>query len=556
MPKFFGSAIDLVFASGAINVLSLAVPLTLMQVYDRILPNNAFNTFGWLIFGCSIAIIVDGVLRYLRSYVSAWSAARYEHRIGVETLERNLVSRLEDFERFGLGVHLDRMNAIAILRSFYAGQVFQVLLDLPFAGLFIMAIYYIAPSLAWIPLVAACVFFCFIVVAKIGYSMSRFNQLTVNDRRFNFVIEVLRGLHLVRAQTMEEQMLRRHDRLQAALAESNAKVGFWSGFPSNLGTMISQITMFSMIGVGGTLVIDGSLTIGGLAACTLLVGRAFQPIQSAASYWLRASEAQIAKKRVEEVFSMAPEVALDNPPFPEDIAGGLHLHDVSFRYGPREPYVVEHLDLKVAPGEMVGIIGSGAAGTTTLLYLMMGALEPESGEVFIDDFKMTEWDHTSLRGRVEYLPASGTLFTGTILENIAMFEPDKNSAALDAAALVGLDELISMLPQGYETPVDNQAATFLPSGLIQRICIARALVVRPRLMLFDKTNASLDQETEKVLLWLLEKMKGHCTIIFVANGEGVLESADRVYELVGGKLVERGQATPAPTPTRRLEAAE
>jgi len=538
VPGVLGSLVDIVFASAAINLFSLAVPLTLMQVYDRILPNQAFNTLGWLLFGCGLAILTDGVLRFFRSYVSAWSAARYEHRISCQTLERNLTSRLEDFERAGLGVHLDRMNAVAVLRGFYAGQVFQVLLDLPFAGMFILAIWLIAPSLFWIPLAGAGVFFVFVVIAKIGYTVARNEHVVVNDRRYNFVIEMLRGLHLVRAQTMEEQMLRRHDRLQASLAETNARVGFWSSFPGNLGSMVSQITMFSMIGFGGVLVIDGALTIGGLAACTLLAGRGFGPIQSAASFWLRKSEAEIAKRRVTEIYRMEPEVAPGARRFPEELDGGLRLEDISFRFDKDGPFVIKDLNLNVAPGEMVAIRGTGGSGTTTLLYLMMGALRPETGAVFIDDYRLSEWDHTSLKGRVEYLPASGTLFKGTILENISMFEPEKNGAALDAAALLGLDSLVSLLPQGYETEVDNQAATFLSSGLIQRICIARALVVRPRILLLDKTNAALDKESEELLFWLINKLKRRCTIVFVSSQENILNTADRLFELNGGQLRE------------------
>jgi len=187
---------------------------------------------------------------------------------------------------------------------------------------------------------------------------------------------------------------------------------------------------------------------------------------------------------------------------------------------------------------MVGIHGASLAGTTTLLYLMMGILKPERGTVLIDGYNLSGWDFTDMKGRVEYIPQAASLFKGTLVDNITMFDPNRHAAALDAAGLVGLDELVSRLPMGYETPVSSQASGLLSSGLIQRVAFARALVVRPRILLLDKASAAMDRDSTRVFRWLLEQLKGRCTIVMVTNQHNLLGMADDVFELSAGRLEE------------------
>ena len=539
MPSLRETAKDLMAASFAINMLSLAVPLTLMQVYDRIIPNQSTSTLAWFVAMCAIAVLGEGVLRLFRAQISAWGAARFEHLVGVATVEKMLTSSLADFERFGLGVHLDRMNAVAALRGFYAGQVFQVLLDLPFTLLFVIAVWYLGGIVVAVPLVMIGLYYVLVRVVKKNFETARANQVTVNDRRFNYVIELLGGVHLLKSQAMEEQMLRRYERLQDSTATANMDVGYWSGLPGTIGTSFSLITMFGVIALGGGEVIAGQLTLGGLAACMLLAGRALSPIQSAAGFWVRFSNAEIARKRLAEIADITPEVSPGTPHFPSDVDGWVRLNNVSFRYDEEQDFLADGLTLDIEPRQMIGIQGKSSSGTSTLTSLILGRTKPNSGHILIDDYDVNEWDVSNLTGRIEYVSQSGTLFKGSVLDNIAVFDPKLHEAALDAAGLLGLDDLVSVLPQGYETQVDTQAANFLPSGLIQRICIARALVVKPRIILFDKTDASMDHDSLERFSWLVRHLKGTCTIIMVTNQNRLLKECDRVFELFYGKLVEK-----------------
>ena len=537
IPELSGGIFSLLASSFFINILSLALPLTLMQVYDRIVPTQGRSTLAWLAIGFFTALALETCLRFCRSTCSNWTAARFEYLASCDAIERILASRIEEFERWGVGEHLDRLNSINTLKSFYSGQALQLIMDLPFAVIFLVVLGYIGGMwmvvfpMALLALFAVLCYFC-----RASYFKHRDSQLAAGFRRYNFIIEALSGIHTVKALTLEEQMLRRYERLQESAAKANMGATVFSVLAPNLGALFSQIMLFGMLLLGGLNVIDGTLTMGAMAACSLLGGRLFQPFQGALAFWVRYSDLELARKRLQSLVALKPAVAQDAKPAPREIAGAVRLENVSFRFDERSPFLLESLSVYIPAKSFVGIKSSEASASTAMLYLMTGLYTPQSGAAFLDGTDLSLVDHSDLKGRVEYLPQAGTLFNASIFDNISMGEKLNQEASKDAGTLVGLDELTAQLPQGYETRVGNRLYEFLPSGVVQRICLARALVVRPRVMLFDRFDTSLDSESERVLLWLLGKLKGTCTIIFVTVDQTILDMADVVYEIDNARL--------------------
>ncbi|MEO5333403.1 MAG: ABC transporter transmembrane domain-containing protein [Magnetococcus sp. YQC-5] len=537
VPGYQKAVMDLVVASLVINILVLAVPFTLMQIYDRIIPNTSLSSLGMLVGGCTVAVILETILRLARFQISGWMAARFDHLSSCEALDKILDTPLPVFEQNGVGVHLERLNALNTLRTIYGGQIFQILLDIPFALLFIAVIGILNVQLMLTALLVLAIFLGCFYIFRQQFGKHRSTQVEINDRRYNFLIEILSGIHLVKAQAMEEQILRRYERLQASAAESNMSVSLWSALPINAGAFFSQAMVFALIGVGGGAVMEGQMTIGVLTAATLLGSRALQPVQQAAGFWLRFSDAEIALGQVEKMAALPSETLSGAPPLLSEIRGHLRLNGVSFRYREDTPLVVNGLNLDVPAKSMVGIRCAGSGGATTLAYLMMGILKPDSGSVLIDEYDLSEWDHRRLHGRIEYLPQYGVLFTGTILDNICMFDPKLRAAALDIAALFELDEIVATLPKGYETEVTNQSAANLPMGMVQRIALTRAFVIRPRIIIFDKANAALDQESDTVFLQFFLRMKNRSTLVLFTDHPSLLKECDRVYDLLNGQVL-------------------
>ena len=538
LPGISGIASTILVASLFINILSLALPVTLIQVYDRILPNEALGSLSWLVVGVASALILEAILRIARSYLSGWVGIHFELQIGGSAFKRLTLSNITEFEHDGLGTHLDRLGAVNVLRDFYSGNAFQILLDLPFALIFIGAIGYLAGFVALFPLFSIFSFLGLVFLAKKQFRRSLDSRHLASDRRHNFLIEVLSGIHTVKSMGMEELMLRRYERLQETIASTNLDVTLWSLSPMVLGSFFSLFTMFGVVGLGASYVIDGNLTVGGLAGVTLLAGRALQPVQSAAGFWLRFSDMQLARERLSELAELKPSVPEGARELPTEMKGNLVLDHVSFRFGANHPLILEDINLSILFGETIGIKGGSASGKTTLLHLMMGALTPSEGAVRLNGHNLADYDNSRLGDIIAYLPQVGILFQGTILENLTMFRDQKRDEAMKAATLLGLEDVVARMPMGFETVVGKESQDFLSGGVKQRITIARALVSRPPIILFDEANVAMDAKGDALLKRLLQKIKNQCTIILVSHRPSLLELADRIFILENGGLHE------------------
>lgn len=533
---------DLVVSSLFLNVLGLALPLSLLQIYDRILPNKSTGTMVLLLSGVLAALLVESVLSWGRSYITAWVGARFEHRASCTGLERLLNSSLDSFEREGAGEHLERMNALATVREFYAGQALLTMMDLPFALLYLGLVALMGGVLVLVPVLLLAGFA--VSALRVGTAMRTAirKRMQADDHRFNFIIEVLGGIHSVKAMSMEAQMVRRYERLQEGCAQGNYAVALSSAAALGVSSFFSQATMIGVAAFGSIVVMDGNLTTGGLAACSMLAGRAMTPLQKALGVWTRFQTFVLARQRIDHLFSLPPEAEAGLPELPAT-KGSLTLEGVSFRFGEDLPLVVDDASIDVAPGECVVISGGNGSGKTTLLALMQAALRPTAGRVLVDGQDAAAFDPDSVRRQIAYLPQSGTLFQGTILQNITMFRPKLDNVAVETAALLGLDEVVAALPFGFDTPVGDGAYDSLPRGFKQRIAICRALVENPRIVLFDEANTAVDTAGDNFLRVWLERAKGKRTLVLVTHRPSLVKLGDRVFTLDHGRLAPKAEGT-------------
>lgn len=539
-----GTKFDLFLASIFINILALAMPLTLLQVYDRIIPNSAEGTLILLIVGIGVALILEALLRLGRSYVTGWMGARFDHLAGTAAIERFLGASIIDFEKQGAGAHLEGYNALSMLREYYSGQALLAFWDLPFAVIYLGAIAYLAGWLFLVPVVLISIFAftAYLIGKKLRFALNE--RMGADDRRFSFIIEVLGGVHTVKGLAMEEQMVRRYERLQETCADAEHNVALRSSYAQSSGAVFSQLVLFSVVGFGATYVIDGALTVGGLAACTMLAGRSMQPLQKAVGIWTRFQSIQLARERLDKLFEMRVEKPPGLPLLPP-VEGAITLENVSFSFGKNRdgeelPPIFEDVSLHIEPGEIIGISGGNSSGKSTLLYLMMGVFAPTSGTARIDGNDLLDYQASSIRKQAVYLPQEGVLFNGTLIENLTMFRDDKIQDAMDMSKLLGLDTVVAQMPQGYDTPVGDGAGDKMPRGIKQRVAIARALVDKPRILLFDEANAAMDGSGDAMLRGLLERLRGRVTLVLVTPRPSMLNLSDRVYDIVDAKLIERG----------------
>ena len=519
-----------------INILSLAFPLTLLQIYDRIIPNHAIHTLSLLVIGVTIALILEAVLRISRAYVSAWVDAKFEHITSTRAFNALLNSSLIDYQRDGPGVHLERLNAMGSLRDFYTGQAITALIDLPFVVIFLLLITYIAGWLVLIPLVMLILFI------SIALRLSRRLQPLLDDKRqlqdhrMSFIIEALSGIHTIKALSAESQMLRRYERLQNTAACNDHDISLNSSYPLTLGLLTSQFTMVLVVSFGSLQVIHNTLTVGGLAACTLLAGRCIQPLNRAIGILTRLQTIKIAKYKLQEVFAFKRESTVKAPRV-DVLQGQISIEDVSLIYPGTTKAVFKHVNLHLPAKQTIAITGESSCGKSSLLWLIMGVLQPDSGRILIDDYDIAKYQVHGVRRQIAYLPQQGKLFNGTIMENITLFQNKYQQKAKQCAAELGLAEIIEHLPQGYDTKVAQQATEPLPRGVIQQIAIARALLHKPPIVLFDEADMAIDLHGDELLKKALINLRGHCSLILASHRPSIISLATQHYQLTTEGLI-------------------
>lgn len=527
-------------ASIGINLFALALPLLILQVYNRILPYEGYATLAMLAVGVTIALFLDLALKIARSSLTGWAGAQYEHRAGCIAVRKLATGDMAHIESQPSGMHLDRLSSIEMIRDFYASQASLALIDIPFALLFLAILGLIAGWLVLVPIAML------LAAAFLGWLLGEKLQERIGDRRewdrrrYSFLIEVLSGIHTVKALAMEEMMLRRYEKLLESNVLASHRVAFVSGLAHTLGAVTSQVTVALVVGLGSLMVITGSLSIGALAAATLLAGRTVQPALRALGLWSRFQSISIAEKNL---------LAIDAiPPDRRGVAAlkefeRLDLRRMSFSYGPGLPKVLEDISFSLDRGEAIGISGANGVGKTTLLNLIAGQLAPDEGAVLINGVNPTCYSAASVFSEIAYVPQRPTLFHGTVLDNLTMFRSREMAVlhrALDLASRLGLDHVFARMPKGYETEVGDSAASILPTGVSQRITIVRALLNHPKLILFDESNTALDARSDTALAELLRDLKSEAALILVSYRPSLLQLTDRRFLLKDSHLLEIG----------------
>ena len=538
LDTFRGYRGQVVVGSTAINFLSLALPIVILQVYDRVIPNNAGATLVLFVLGLGAVLIIDALLTLARAYVTGWTGARVQHKLGCVAIEKLLRSDLREFEACPHGIQLQRLRAIDSIKTFFSGQGVLLLVDLPFAIFFFILIGLIAGKLVLLPIAIICILGLLASYNGRFFSDALEERATNDDRRNNFIVEVLRNIHSVKVLGMEPLMVRRYERLQNRSAECSHLVSFAGASARGIGQTFSQLIAIAVAGYGSTLVIEGTLTIGGLAASTLLASRSAQPMLRALNIWSQFQSANVARGRVLKIMEL-PQESDPAAPAIHAIEGKVELVNVDFGYGGADAPLVHDLNLKVEPGETIGIAGANGSGKTTLLGLIMGLLVPTDGRVMIDGVDVSSRDARSLRSQVCYLPHEAVLFQGTILENMTMFRGDEYvERAMEMSDRLGLHKVIGRMVEGYETKIEHAANSSLPRGIRQKIALVRALTIieRPKLLLFDEANAHLDRTSDGLLREVLEQYRGDCSMVVVSHRPSYLGMADRLCILHAGLL--------------------
>lgn len=521
----------------AINILSLGLPVMTLQIYDRILPNPGTGTFPILIAGVCLAVVLEAALRLSRAYVIGKAGAAYEHRMACKAMDKILHADFTKMSHCGVGEHLNRMGSVGKLKDFYNGHALTVMAELAFVPIFFILIIYIAKWLALVPAVILAVFL--VISAYRGYALRRAlkSRESVDDARFNFLIETLEGVHTLKAFALEKFFERRYEALEEKSTIENYHVTRETSGTFNTGAIFSHLMVVSVISAGAWCVLNGMLSSGALIATLLLSGRIMQPIQKALALWARYQDYALASENLEILFSTPQQKIMQRENLGEIVPDGrLSIYNASFRFKDAQDPVLSDINLQLKRGDCVLITGEHGCGKTTLLNLISGIYAPTKGEITIDGENINTYAPEELSRHIGYIRARPLIFRGTIRDNITAFGQINEAQAKEIAALLDVDKDVAKLPGGFDTFLSGTNTDIITPGLRQRISIVRSLATKPRLILFDNADRSLDKEGYAMIYSLLARLKGKASLILISEDQNIQGLAERVYRLENGTL--------------------
>ncbi|MEX0695141.1 MAG: ABC transporter transmembrane domain-containing protein [Rhodospirillales bacterium] len=537
---------ELVLMSMFINIFALGLPIFILQVYDRVLPNLGLTTMQFLVIGLIAVMLMDFMLKTARAAITTYTGARFEHLARVSAVDHILRTPQDVYETDTPGVYLDKVNAIGVVKDFYSSQLGTLMIDLPFAIFFLGMIWFLGGIMVAVPLVLLSLFGIMAIIVGGNLRKAVDTRSQVDNRRYDFLIEIINGIHTVKAQAFKNLLQRRFDPLQEMSARAVRAVAMQSSIAQSLGSTFGQLNMACVIGIGAVLVIDGSLSVGELAACTLLSGRAMQPLQSAMGLWTNFQSIRVACDNAASVLEL-PAEDMRNLPDMSAIKGNMELRSVTFGYAGTETPLITNQNLQIKAGEMIGIEGDNSSGRSTLLKLMMGLIRPDTGAVLIDGNDLAKFQSKSYRRQMAMLTADSDVYSGTILDNMTYFRGGKYiNKAIRIARELGLDDEIKRLPEGYGTHVGDGAGGVLPAGFVQRITVIRAMIDDPKIVLFDNANHGLDSSSDRTLMDYINGLRGKTTVILVTSRPSWLRMADRRYVMSNGKIEPKAAAEEQP----------
>lgn len=553
----------IITASVIVNVLALAFPLLMLQLYDRILAQRSIDTLIVFCVGVGVAVALESIIRIFRSYSTAWISARFEHQGYVSLTNRLLAEPINEFERKGTGTILEEYKSISTLRYHYSGQTFQQLMDLPFTALYLLIIFFISPLIGLVLFVGYSIFIYITWQNGQDYPADVKEQKEMDLRRSNLMTEILKNVHTMKSMTMESLMLRRYERLQESCAVIMSRVTYALEMSAGVGAVFSPLMTVLVVALGAYLVITNRLSNGEMAACIMLGLRALAPLQRLGGMWSKHQQDQILRQKLNRMLAMpslpANEKDLaesESSPVPGDMKpADLSLHAVSYQFPAVNTPIFDGLSLQIQSGECIAIGGKSGSGRSALLQLMAGILEPSHGTVLLDGKDLHSYNIEERAKRIAYLPQRTALFEGSLLDNVTMFDPSRIDTALQVASDLGLTEFVSRMPRGWDSIVGDMAADSMPPGFRQRIAIVRALSSGPSVILFDDSSAAMDSEGDSMLLNYISRIRGEVTIVLVSERPSFVRLASRTLYLHEGKLFDApvaGVSSIAPMPNAAL----
>jgi ATP-binding cassette subfamily C protein LapB len=522
------------------NLFALATSGFSMIVYDRVMPNGAFETLTVLVIGVAIIFICDFIIRSLRAYFLDVAGAQADMVIA-DTLFEQVIDMELKSRKGPIGSIANSLREFETLREFMTSATLTTLIDIPFAIIFLCVIFAVGGPLVWVPLASIP-----LVVGSSLLIQPRMKQLTQTSyedgqTKHSVAIETLQGIETIKAIGAGAIMRRRYQDIIAHQSAIGLKTRMLAQFAGNMSNLANQLVSVATVTYGVYLAQSGAIGTGAIVACSMLSGRSIAPLAQLAQLLTRINQSIASYKSLSNLMQQPREHKKNFAYMSrENWQGSIEFKNVTFNYPDQIENGIKDVSFKIEPGERVALVGKVGSGKSTLAKLMLGLYQPDSGSILIDGVDTRQIDTSDLRRNIGTVMQDVWLITGTVKQNISIggFNPT-DQEILEASELAGVHDFISKHPDGYGLRLKERGEG-LSGGQRQAITIARALVGKPAIVLMDEPTSAMDISGEKILIDKLKSKLINQTIVVITHRASIIELIDKVLVIDQGRLVAQG----------------
>ncbi len=526
-------------ASLFLQLFALVTPLFYQVVMDKVLVHNGMTTLHVITIGLASIAVFEILLTGLRTFVFSHTTSKIDVELGARLFRHILTLPLSYFESRRVGDTIARVRELENIRNFLTGQALTSVLDLLFTVVFLAVMLYYS---VWLTLIVVLSLPVYALISAMITPILR-KRLDEKFKRGadnqSFLVETVSGIGTVKAMAVEPRTTRTWDSQLAGYVSAGFSVTRVAMLGQLSVQFVQKLVTIAVMFFGAKLVIDGKLSLGQLIAFNMLSGQVSAPIIRLAQLWQDFQQVGISVERLGDILNTRTELPGSRMALPP-IEGRVTFDKVAFRYRPDAAPVLHGIDLDIAPGEIIGIVGRSGSGKSTLTKLVQRLYAPERGRVLVDGHDLALADPAWLRRQIGVVLQENFLFNRSIRENIALSDPGMPlERVLHAAKLAGAHEFITELPEGYDTKV-GEHGTGLSGGQRQRIAIARALVGDPRILILDEATSALDYESEHAVMSNMRAICRGRTVLIIAHRLSTVRMANRIVVVEKGQIAECG----------------
>jgi ATP-binding cassette subfamily C protein LapB len=532
---------EVLMASLLINIFALVIPLFTMNVYDRVVPNHAIETMWVLASGVALVFLFDVLMRTLRAHFIDLASKRSDVQLSANIFEQILGIHM-GMRPKSVGALANTVQSFEIFRDFITSSTMTVVVDLPFAVIFILVIYFVGGDLFWIPVFAIPVIFVIGFLLQLPLIRLTKQSYQYAAEKQAILFESLANIEAVKTTGAESTLQSRWEQIIKLSADNGMKLRLTSSTSLNLTTLTQQIATIAIVIVGVYMISEGKLTMGALIACTLLTGRALAPMSQVAALLTRYFQSVYSLKSLNLIMQLPIDVNQSTQYLHrEPLRGDIEFKQVSFVYPGTTQPVLKNINFKIKVGDKIAIIGRVGSGKSTLSRLILKLYLPTEGTILLDGTDHQQINPDDVRQQIGFVPQDVSLFYGSVRENICMGAPFIDDASLIRAAnIAGVGSFVNNHPDGFDRQVGEKGSE-LSGGQRQSVAIARALLRNPNILLLDEPTSAMDDSSEKRFKQqFLNHLTAQHTFILVTHKLSMLELVNRIIVLDEGKLIADG----------------